>query len=620
MKTLTKEEIKDRLIRRAAETWGVDDIEIEFSFDPMVSILFDACAHEFERISDTVKASRTRITERLVDLLTPEISVTAKPAHAVMHALPVDAHIDINERSQFYHRKRMPIFRNNGKNDFEDYFFSPAGDFTLNNCELKYVVHPNKVVKYENHREVPFLSESELKQNTETSCIYLGIRPAPGLIELNQLLCYFDVLNFSQKELLAHHINIASWSLNGTELNVVRGYNDKTDNLHSFSGYINESIQSKQRFYEEHVKQFYKNHFYTIDSTINVAENTKHYPENFKDFITKEGLNDFKQPLLWIRISFSSVVSQQMLDNLHCHINCFPVLNKKAHETNKRLQSYLNILPLNVDDDYFFDVQKIEGDSGNIYFIQNREKTDDDNPNAYLRYGGVSRFDERDASELLNYTLDLLKEDSVAFSAINDDFIDSNIKDLKKTVSRIEQQIELRDFKKNKVPYLIINKNSIDKNKDDVVFASYWTTAGEKANKIHPHTKLVQYSGTAFMPNSLVFITGTVGGRDEPTASEKIYAYREHVLSKGKVITRQDIVQYCYSIFRESVSNIQIKKGVMVGQQEGIGYMPTTDIHITKNIDASYTEEDWEHLKKELLIGLENRSANILPFRIFYVN
>lgn len=91
MKSLSKEEIKERLIRRAADTWGMDEMEIEYSLDPIVSILFDACAHEFERISDTIKSSRTRITERLVDLLTPQVSVTARPAHAVMHALPIDS-------------------------------------------------------------------------------------------------------------------------------------------------------------------------------------------------------------------------------------------------------------------------------------------------------------------------------------------------------------------------------------------------------------------------------------------------------------------------------------------------------------------------------------------------
>ncbi len=618
MKSLTKEEIKDRLIRRAAETWGVDDIEIEYSFDPIVSILFDACAHEFERISDTIKTSRTRITERLVDLLTPEVSVSAKPAHAIMHALPTDAFIDINERTQFYHRKRMPIFREQGKNDFEDFFFTPAGDFRLNDCELKFIAYPDKIVTYENHRGTPFLSKDNFIQNPDNSCIYMAIKPGKGVNELEQLLCYFDLLNFSQKELLAHHIGISKWSIKDSELKVVKGYNDTSETLGDFSAYINESIQSKQQFYEAYVKQFYQNHFYTIDQAIPIKGNTEKYPKTFEEFLSEEDLAAFKDPLIWIKISFSSVVSGPMLTNLHCHINCFPVLNKKPHNTNRRLQPYFNILPLEVGDDFFYDVHNVLGDSGNKYYVQNRDKNDFGQPQAYLRYGGVSRFDERDASELLNYTLDLLKEDSVAFSAMNDDFINSNVKDLKQIISRIGQQIELRDFTKNKVPYLIINKNSIEKNKDEIVYATYWTTSGEKANKIHPYVKLFQYAGTAFIPSSLTLITGSVGGKNEPAPSEKIYAYREHILSKGRIITQQDIIQHCFNIYKTSVKDVVIQKGVMVGQEEGVGYTPTTDIYITKNSDADYNEDDWDHLKKELLIGLETKSANILPFRIFY--
>ena len=620
MKSLTKEEIKDRLIRRAADAWGVDEMEIEYSFDPIVGILFDACAHEFERISETLKTSRTKITERLVDLLTPEISVTAKPAHAIMHALPIDPQLEINGSSQFFNRKRMPLFNTEGKAGFTDFFFCPSGDFTLTNCELKYIAYPDKIVSYQNQRSVPWLSKNEFSGAPESSCMYLGIQPGKGVEQLKELLCYFDLLNFSNKELLVHHLGIADWSLNGEALPVTKGFCQKGPAKDDYSAYINEGIQSKIQFYEEYVRQYYEDHFYTIDSSIELTGNLKKYPAIFKEFLTDKNIAAFKDPLLWIKISFSTVVSTPMLENLHCHINCFPIVNKKLQNTSKRLQSYFNIIPLESQNDFFLDVKKVEGDSGNQYYVQDRDKKDDSRPQAYLRYGGVSRFDERDASELLNYTLDLLKEDSVAFSAMGDDFINANLKDLKQIVSRIEQQIELRGFKKNKIPYLMINKNSIEKNRDTIIYTDYWSTTGEQANKINPFSKLYQYSGTAFKPESLVLITGTLGGHDEPSPSEKIYAYREHILSRGRIITRQDIIQHCYAVFKDSISKVSVEKGVMVSEDNAVGYTPTTDIHIAQNTAADYSETDWEHLKKELLIGIKARSANVLPFRVFYDN
>ena len=117
----------------------------------------------------------------------------------------------------------------------------------------------------------------------------------------------------------------------------------------------------------------------------------------------------------------------------------------------------------------------------------------------------------------------------------------------------------------------------------------------------------------------MVFITGTLGGHDEPNPSEKIYAYREQILSRGRIITRQDIVHHCFAVFKGAITKVTVEKGVMVSQDNSVGYTPTTDIHITRNPDADYSETDWEHLKKELLIGIKTKSSNVLPFRIFYV-
>ena len=616
----SKDEIKDRLIRRAAETWGVDEMEIESSFDPIVDMLLDACAHEFEGISNSIKTSRTTVTERLVDILTPETSVSAKPAHAVMHAIPLDSNIKVNGHIEFIHRKRKPIFKESAKASFEDFSFCPAGEFHISNCNLEYIVYPNKIIKYHNQQNLVQFGTNDFTAESEVNCIYLGIKPGIGIKNINQLLCYFDILNFEKKGLLAHHIGIADWSLNGEPLDIVKGYNEQGDGKNEYSGYINEGVQSKIRFYESYVKAYYENQFYTINKGLEVEKNLKYYPDTFSDYISERKIKEFDQQLLWIKIKFSTVVSTEMLENLHLHINCFPALNKKPRTISKRLQPYFNIVPLVLENELFCDVQEISGDSGNSYFIQDRDQNNHKNPGAYLRYGGVSRFDERDASELLNYTLDRIKEDTVAFSALGNDFIDGNLKSLKKIVTRIEQKIDQKGFSTNRIPYVIINRDSVQNNRDKNIYITYWTTAGENANKINPYEKLNEKSGAAFQPDSLNFITGSLGGKNEPSPSEKVHAYREQILSKGRIVTRQDIVKHCFNIYKGSITEVKVEKGVMISADFGGGYTPTSDIYLKKNSDIDYTNEDWEHLKKELLIGLGARSANILPFRVFYRN
>lgn len=49
MNSLSKDQIKDRLLKRAAKQWGYSDVELENVFDPIVNLLFDVCAKELEK-------------------------------------------------------------------------------------------------------------------------------------------------------------------------------------------------------------------------------------------------------------------------------------------------------------------------------------------------------------------------------------------------------------------------------------------------------------------------------------------------------------------------------------------------------------------------------------------
>ena len=68
----TSEVIKNRMIKRAAALWGVPANEIEISFDPVVTLLLGACASEIEKIHEKINESQARVTEKIIQLMTPE--------------------------------------------------------------------------------------------------------------------------------------------------------------------------------------------------------------------------------------------------------------------------------------------------------------------------------------------------------------------------------------------------------------------------------------------------------------------------------------------------------------------------------------------------------------------
>ena len=620
MKDLTKEQIKDRLLKRTAEIWDVDELELEYSFDPIISLIYDTFSHELLRVSDTIKSSRTRITERLVDLLTPEVSTLAKPAHAILHSVPLEATEVVNEYNQFIFRKRAMGIDVNSNKKIKEFYFSPTGEYHISNCDIKYIVGQNKATIIEGLKMKEFLTaEEHYKKSPEYNTFWIGLKTNKELESLQNVMLYFNTTSNTERDLFLSNLANAEWKMNDETVSVKKGYNTNVEPIENYKNFINESVQTKLQFYQGVINSLYEKHFITLNDDRPISKIKKQYPDAFKAFINSESLKNFDEDLIWVKVKMSSIVNPQLIENIYCYVNCYPVINKKLIHKSQRSQKHLNIVPLAIENDFFLDLQQIDTSNGDEYLVQNRTGFNNNKDlKAHLRYGGVARFDERDASELLHYLLDVLKEDSVAYNAIGDDFINTKVTELRQIISSVEQKIERKDFTKSKIPYLVIENDKQKNNALDTFFISYWTTNGSEANKIHPFMRLHQYKGTSFKSDSIMFVTGTIGGENEPKASEKVYAYRENILSRGRVVTNQDIVNHCFNHYKSAISNVSIKKGVQVQQNSAVGYTPTIDVYITKNIETTYEDEDWQYLKESLENSLLLNSANVLPFRVMY--
>ena len=64
----TREEVRKRMKEHAAAIWQLRVRDIEAA-DPLVSLLMDACAFEFENTARAIEATRTRILDRLAGTL-----------------------------------------------------------------------------------------------------------------------------------------------------------------------------------------------------------------------------------------------------------------------------------------------------------------------------------------------------------------------------------------------------------------------------------------------------------------------------------------------------------------------------------------------------------------------
>jgi hypothetical protein len=618
MNQLSKDQIKDRLLKRAAKQWGYSDVELENVFDPIVNLLFDVCAKELEKISNEIFSSRRRITERLIEILTPSTSIKASAARGILKGYPVENELVLNDYHQFCYQKKEINPYNPNEISHKNYFFGPSKAVKLTRNKIGYVVLPNGVNEIINDQFKEAVSSKNYINPYPYGTVWLGIKhEGDGIVK--DLMFYFYLKNIQNRSVFFHFLHRAKWFLDDKPLTAVKGYNNE-EAYNSEEKYL-----MQQDFYhidkiQEHINDFYKDHFVTIKDEFHIEEDKYKIPKEFEKFIPTEDLKKIEaENLLWLRVEFPNAIGQDILSEIFCSNNCFPAINKKLNEMQGNIKDILNIYPLNLNDEYFLELFAVFNDlKKEVEIITNTDDEPSDEDYAYLRYGGISRFDERNAAEEVNYLIDLVRDEASAFSRLGNDFADTNLKEINQIISRFRNKISLVGIKKASNPYLVLNTKS--KNDKGTLFVKYWTTDGESGNKINAFSRLSVAKGVDFERDSVVVISSTQGGKNELSNSEKIYAYRENLISNRRVVTRQDIVILCKNHFGIAVNKIEVKNGIQTSLDSNVGYTPTIDVYLERTDLSLYNEDEWEFLREDLKLLIENRAINVVPFRVIFTN
>ena len=151
-----------------------------------------------------------------------------------------------------------------------------------------------------------------------------------------------------------------------------------------------------------------------------------------------------------------------------------------------------------------------------------------------------------------------------------------------------------------------------------MIFVEFWSTKATGANKIKPGQKLTVYEGSDIKSDSVVLMTPTIGGRDKLDTGDRLNAYRRTLLSRGRVVTAEDVKVLCYEHFGKSVDQVEVSRGIMKGEAVNTGFVRTIDIHISLSKRMTpFTAEEMKFLVDDLNIKLKEQSMNNMPYRIF---
>jgi hypothetical protein len=616
----SRNHIKTRLLKNAARAWGYAETESENNFDPLVSMLLTACAAELEKISGEIQASRARVLERLVQLLSPDALTGALPAHAVACATPIESSFEFSEQTQFYCKRKE---RGNSEIDdpaSKDYFFSPTADFHLNKASIRFMAVGNILYQINNHINKEIIAHAEPGKDLPACSLWLAIdEPAESL---QNCRFYFDLRNEANKQLFYQQLPKTNWYWNDQAMSHAPGYGHLSISGEQLDleAVLNRDDDVSAKI-KKHINAFYKPCFVTLldEEDLSSGLNDSMLSGMIASTFSAKDLKPLqKQSLRWICIDFPQTISTRLLHDVVCVMNGFPVINRQLHDLTYRLQEILNIIPLQTDD-IFLDLAEVSNDEGKLLNVRSFQYRGEEESFALLlRNGGVGRFDERDAGSIVKYLLQLLRDESAAFSTLGNDFMSGEMKQLQQIINKLEQRLFSRQLQREHTPYLLIRSKT--NNQRQNIFIRYWSTGGTEANNIKAGTNLRLYKGTGVENSQLTLVTNTVGGRDKLGTTETVFAYKSALLSRDRLITPEDIKTFCHYQLGERVKKVDIQKGIMIHPDQQQGFLKTIDVVIginRKAYDEMKEKGEVEFWIENLKLLLEEKSVSLLPYRVF---
>ncbi|MCX6252202.1 MAG: hypothetical protein NTX61_15815 [Bacteroidetes bacterium] len=613
----SKEKIKSRMIKNASRLWGYHDTESESSFDPLVGLLMGALAFELEKISADIHSSESRVVEKLVQLLTPEPIVGTLPAHGILRAQPHQPSFIIHPRYQFYFNKRIKNPVDPTRVEEKNIFFTPAGSYKLFNGEVKYIAGGGKVFEFQKEgykEQICEMSGSVVRESRE---IWIGIEFKGEIDSYDDLLLYFDIRSEFQEDIFYHSLARAKWDINDKQVRFENGFGGNI----SMAGKTLDAMIKREIYVSgkvaDHVNRFYQKRFMILDGAGHRPHNYSipdNFPRSLQQAFDDPSLKLIKSHCQWIRIEFLQPIPAEVLDNIFCSINSFPVINRQLNDFTYSAGDQINVIPLNTRDS-FLDMEQVTNAKGNTYEIKSFSRVNDLGKGNYiLRHGGIARFDSRDAMEILNYLMELLHDESAAFSILGAGMITSNLRELNQIIARFEQQMKESNIVKENIHYLILKAMP----KNETVFVEFWSTNGALANGIKAGTSLNIFKGSDINQGSASLLTMTEGGREKMDTEDRLNAYRRALLSKDRIVTAEDIKALSYEHFGKAVDSVEVKKGISMGVLANSGFVRTIDVYVhLSKFKNQLSEEEIQFLKEDFKIKLEEKSMNLMPFRVF---
>lgn len=587
----SKESVKARMLQNATKVWGLKSPQ---SLDPFVKLLIDAFSTEVFKANNEIQTVNARILEKLAKLLTPSIYTHPVPAHAIAFTQPDESSEILLEHTEFFFRKHMTSTIKSESDKQINIPFTPVGNVRINKIQTAVMFVGNTCYSIDERlNKIPIARFQGRPEDYRKVTIGIDVsrysqENFPKYVSIYCSNPAFEHLDFTYK--LLPYITVTS---NGNPLFIKEG----------LTYYKNREAEGyEQIFYEqsirnkiiEDVKSIYSHKFIEVSGISNsLFSEPGALPENL-DFV------DYKEEImkhidgkryLWLTFEFPPQFSAEILDNFSFVLNAFPIYNRGWKKTEYSLDIMGNNIPLVTDEgEHFLYVDEVQDGDGRKYTEIPFTPNDDLKKGLYtVRKGGMERFTNRNAVDMIANVLELTRDEIAAFSLLNRDNVKGLLSEMSDKMKSMVQKVNnARRTIKQELNYVIMEPVE----KTDHTYASFWITHCTLANHMRPGTEL----SNQLKSQVLVLLSETIGGAEEQKGTDSIQAYKYALTTRDKIISLEDVKNFCRMVLKEELKEVRVRRGTMISNKPKEGFIRTVEVEIIPNNYSFYGRVYWENM------------------------
>lgn len=587
----SKESVKARMLQNATKVWGLKSPQ---SLDPFVKLLIDAFSTEVFKANNEIQTVNARILEKLAKLLTPSIYTHPVPAHAIAFTLPYESSEILLEHTEFFFRKHMTSTIKSESDKQINIPFTPVGNVRINKVQTAVMFVGNTCYSIDERlNKIPIARFQGRPEDYRKVTIGIDVSNYSQETFPKQVSIYcsnpaFEHLDFTYK--LLPYITVTS---NGNPLFIKEGLTYyKNTQANGYEQIFHE--QSIRNKIIEDVKSIYHHKFIEVSGiSSSLFSEPGELPENLSFVDYKEEITKHIQGkrYLWLTFEFPPQFSAEILDNFSFVLNAFPIYNRGWKKTEYSLDIMGNNIPLVTDEgEHFLYVDEVQDGDGRRYTEIPFTPNDNLKKGLYtVRKGGMERFTNRNAVDMIANVLELTRDEIAAFSLLNRDNVKGLLSEMSDKMKSMVQKVNnAKRSVKQELNYVIMEPVE----KTDHTYASFWVTHCTLANHMRPGTEL----SNQLKSQLLVLLSETIGGAEEQKGTDSIQAYKYALTTRDKIISLEDVKNYCRMVLKDELKEVRVRRGTMISNKPKEGFIRTVEVEIIPNNYSFYGRLYWENM------------------------